>query len=72
MYIRTYVFVSFKTTPVIRIQILIDPTFNTLFTSSASYINFKKNKTYRNLNFQFCQVNDINLSFIRVATLQPR
>ena len=28
MYIRTYVFVSFETTPVIRIQILIDPTFN--------------------------------------------
>ena len=28
MYIRTYVFVSFETTPVVRIQILIDPTFN--------------------------------------------
>ena len=28
MYIRTYVFVSSETIPVIRIQILIDPTFN--------------------------------------------
>ena len=30
MYIRTYVFVSFETTPVVRIQILIDPIFNRL------------------------------------------
>ena len=28
MYMCTYVFVSFETTPVVRIQILIDPTFN--------------------------------------------
>ena len=33
MYIRTYVFVSFETTPVIRIQILIDPTFNNMYIS---------------------------------------
>ena len=36
MYIRTYVFVSFETTPVVRIQILIDPTFNS-FESLCSF-----------------------------------
>ena len=55
MYIRTYVFVSFETTPVVRIQILIDPTFNTKLDwtrDNQIFLRYKKWKSKIELIFR--------------------